>query len=88
MNWTVKISPAAEKHYKKLDKKARERIKEKLIELSREQNPLLRKDVKYLTGELKNFYRLRVGRYRVVFSLIYNENTIAVVNIAPRGSVY
>ena len=88
MPWAVKVSSAAEKHYNRLDNKVRGKIKKKLLDFSGLQNPLSHKDVKPLTGDLKGFYRLRVGEYRVVFSLIHDEKTIAVVNIAPRGGVY
>ncbi len=88
MPWTVKVSSLAEKHYNRLDKKARRKIREKLLDFSNLQNPLSHKDVKPLTGDLKGFYRLRAGEYRVVFGIIPAQKTIAVVNIAPRGSVY
>lgn len=88
MPWVVKVSSLAEKHYNRLDKKARGKIREKLLDFSQLQNPLVHKDVKPLTGDLKGFYRLRAGDYRVVFSIIPGQKTIAVVNIAPRGSVY
>lgn len=88
MPWTVKVSSFAEKHYGRLDKKARVKIREKLLDLSRLKNPLEHKDAKPLAGDLKGFYRLRVGEYRVVFGIIPAQRTIAVVNIAPRGSVY
>lgn len=88
MHWAVKVSSAAEKHYNRLDKKAGGKIKQKLLDVSALPNPLTHKDVKPLTGDLNGFYRLRVGEYRVVFSIIHDRKTIAVVNIAPRGNVY
>mgnify|MGYP001607812812 CR=1 FL=1 len=88
MTWVVKVSSAAEKHYNRLDKKARGKIKKKLLDFSEFKNPLSHKDVKALTGDLDGFYRLRIGEFRVVFSIISDRRTIAVVNIAPRGSVY
>lgn len=88
MPWTVKVSSHAEKHYNRLGRKTREKIREKPFDFSQLKNPLVHKDVKPLVGELKGFYRLRVGEYRVVFSVIPGQKTIAIVNIAPRGSVY
>ena len=88
MNWTVKVSSKAEGYYKKLNRKTRDRIREKLMELSESKNPLEHKDVKALTGDLKGFHRLRVGDYRVVFSMLKESKTIAIGNLAPRGNVY
>lgn len=88
MNWTVKISRKTEKYIKKLNKKLQTKVKEQLITLSHQENPLNNKNVKPLTGELHGFYRLRVGDYRIVFALMKEEKIIAVVNIAPRGDVY
>ncbi|NPA41214.1 MAG: type II toxin-antitoxin system RelE/ParE family toxin [Aquificae bacterium] len=88
MNWTIKLSSVAEKKYKKLDKNTKRRIKEALIELAQSENPKLHRHTKPLTGPLRGFYRLRVGDFRIIFSLITDEKVIAVVNIAPRGEAY
>ncbi|MFH1097850.1 MAG: type II toxin-antitoxin system RelE/ParE family toxin [Candidatus Desantisbacteria bacterium] len=88
MKWIIKISSKAENYFEKLNKELQNRLKEKIIDLSNYDNPILHKDVKSLTGQLKGFYRLRIGGYRVVFSLLSNEKIIAIVNIAPRGDVY
>lgn len=88
MSWSIKVSSIAEKYFKKLDKKRRRKIKEKLLALSRQQNPLENIQVKTLTGELKGFSRLRVGDYRIIFALLEEEKVIAVVNIFPRGNAY
>ncbi len=88
MSWTVKVSPKAEKYIGRLNKDNRKRIKEGLIQLSSYDNPIEHRNVKPLTGELKGFYRLRIGEYRIVFNIFREGHTIAVVNIAPRGDVY
>ncbi len=88
MIWTVKLSSKAEKHYRKLNRGTRERVKKDLIKLSEYSDPLSHQNVKPLTGELRGFYRLRVGDYRIVFSVLKKDNIIAVVNVAPRGDVY
>jgi len=88
MRWSIRISSDAEKYFQKLDKKRRERIKERLLKLSKQENPLESPQVKALTGELKGFYRLRIGNYRIIFALLAKEEIIAVVNIFPRGNAY
>ena len=88
MPWKVKLSSQAEKYFKKLDKNMRKRAKKALEELSVCENPIEHQGIKPLTGELKDFYRLRIGGFRIVFALLYEDQIIAVVNFAPRGDVY
>jgi mRNA interferase RelE/StbE len=88
LTWTVKVSSQAEKYYRKLDKGARNRFRKALISLSEYDDPPAHRRVKPLHGELRGFYRLRIGDYRVVFSLLREKRTIAVVNIFPRGDAY
>ncbi len=88
MSWKIKVSSNAEKYYIRLDKKLKLRIKNSLVNLSEYEKPLEHSQVKALTGDLKGFYRLRVGDYRIIFGLIEESKTIAVVNIFPRGSGY
>jgi len=88
MSWIVKVSSKAENYIGRLNKDNRKRIKEGLTQLSEYNNPIEHKNVKPLIGKLKGFYRLRIGDYRIVFSILRKIHTIAVVNIAPRGDVY
>ncbi|HWP91236.1 MAG TPA: type II toxin-antitoxin system RelE/ParE family toxin [Thermodesulfobacteriota bacterium] len=88
MSWTIKVSSNAEKYHNKLDKKLKQRIKEALVNLSKYEKPLEHPHVTDLTGDLKDFYRLRVGDYRIIFGLIKESKIIAVVNIFPRGDAY
>ena len=88
MSWSIRISSDAENYFQKLDRKRRKRIKERLLKLSQQENPLENPQVKALTGELKGFYRLRIGNYRIIFTLLAKEEIIAVVNIFPRGNAY
>jgi len=50
--------------------------------------PFSHKNVCRLVGELKDYYRLRIGAYRIILSLLEDEKIIAVVNIFPRGDAY
>lgn len=88
LSWTIKISSKAEKYYKRLSGNLKKRINKNLTALSKLENPIEHDEVKPLTGELRGFYRLRVGDYRIVFGIIKEEHIIAVVNMAPRGDVY
>ena len=88
MPWHVRISSTAEKYYTRLATQTKERIKNELAILAHLNNPLEHQSVKRLTGELKGFCRLRIGKYRIVFAILEETHTIAIVNIAPRGDAY
>jgi len=88
MSWEVRVSSKAEKYYRRLPAKVRQEVRKELVKLSGFDLLLSHPEVKPLLGRLKGFYRLRVGKYRVVFGLFPGERVIAVVNIRPRGDVY
>ncbi len=72
------ITSTAQKRFDKLDSKTKARVANAIKRLPNG-------DIKKLTG-LKNDYRLRVGNYRILYSM---ENDIIIVkNILPRGQAY
>jgi mRNA interferase RelE/StbE len=88
MNWKIEIKPTAEKSYLKLDKKTRQRIKKALCELESAGDPFLHPNVRGLTGKLDGDYRLRVGRWRILFTPHKSSMTIYVYAILPRKDAY
>ena len=88
MNWKIEVKPTAEKYYLKLDKKTRTRMKEALRELENTDDPLLHPNVRSLTGKLRGDFRLRVGKWRVLFTPYIEEKIIYVFAIVPRGDAY
>ena len=74
----ILITKTAVKNIKKLDTLTRERILNSIYKL-----PF--GDVKRLQG-YDNYYRLRIGDFRVIYSLA-NE-TITILSVLPRGEVY
>ena len=49
-----------------------------------------RGDIRPLEGELQNYYRLRVLRYRIIFhyAVVGRKRTIRCVYAAPRSIIY
>ncbi len=88
MNWQIKLSSQAEKYYLKLSTDTRKRVKKALLDLGTTEFPVLHQNVKPLVGKLEGFYRLRIGSYRIIFSILEDVRIIAVVNIFPRGDAY
>lgn len=74
----IQITKRAVKDIKKLDASTRDRVLKGIYKL-----PI--GDVKRLQG-YANYYRLRIGDFRVVFSL--NNDIIIVSAVLPRGEVY
>ncbi|OGL45001.1 MAG: hypothetical protein A2149_00005 [Candidatus Schekmanbacteria bacterium RBG_16_38_11] len=79
--YKIEFSKPAVKDYMKLPKDYKVLVDLALLKLS-EGLPV---DIKPLRGE-KDIYRLRVGRYRILFLII--EDTLVITKIGPRGDVY
>ena len=71
------------KDFKKIPKKDLEKILNKIEGLSNEPRP---SGCEKLTG--KDRYRIRQGRYRIVYSIQDNELTIWIVKVGRRKDVY
>ena len=87
-NWKIEVKPTAEKYYLKLGKKARTRVKEALRELETVDAPLLHPNVKALTGKLQGDFRLRVEKWRILFTPYIEKKIIYVFAIVLRGGAY
>lgn len=84
MNYTVILKPAAEKQLDKLPLKARLRIVAALEELERNPRPV---GCLKLTGE-EDLYRVRVGDFRIIYSIEDKRLHVLVVRIANRKDAY
>ena len=88
MKWNTVLDKEQRKYLNKLDVRIALRIIEGLRELQGLDNPLLHKDVRKLTGRLKNRHRLRIGEYRVIFRIKRQERLIEVLDIVHREEAY
>ncbi|RLE65839.1 MAG: type II toxin-antitoxin system RelE/ParE family toxin [Thermoprotei archaeon] len=82
--YRVELSKKAFRSLKKLDPRTRLRILEKLMSLREE--PIPRSAAK-LRGE-KHAYRLRVGDYRILYKILWKEETILIFKIEHRRKAY
>jgi mRNA interferase RelE/StbE len=86
MNYKIELSSRSLKYLNKLDPKTKNRISNYLELLSENpRNPEL--DIKRLQGET-SLYRLRVGSYRILYTIKNNQLIIMVINIGSRGDIY
>lgn len=88
MIWTIEYLTLVQKHIKKLDPQTRNRIRSFLQErLAQLDNP--RKIGEALQGsELGNYWRYRVGDYRILCDIQDNRLVVLVIEIGHRREVY
>jgi mRNA-degrading endonuclease RelE of RelBE toxin-antitoxin system len=58
----------------------------KLIDYLEDPKSVSKPDIKKLKGRFNGSFRLRTGKYRIVFRI--SDNSIFVIDIQPRGQVY
>ncbi len=90
MTYTVELTNIADKQFKKLNKKQQDRINEALINLCGffEGKSSKKPDVKVLSGKYRGLLRMRVGEYRIIFSMNAARYIILIIQIVPRGKAY
>lgn len=81
--YKILFRASVEKDLGKIPKKDLRKILERIRALSEEPRP---KGCEKLTGLER--YRLRQGRYRIVYSIQDNEFTIWIVKVSHRKDVY
>lgn len=86
MAWNVELTNTARKQLSTLDKTQAQRITKYLRRLMLLEDP--RDAGKALTGNLRTYWRYRVGDYRVICELKDAELVIVAVEIGHRKEVY
>jgi mRNA interferase RelE/StbE len=87
MAWKVEVSPAALKQLNKLDKPVSCRILKFLVErVEKLDDP--RTIGGRLQGTLSEFWKYRVGDYRLICSLENDRLVLLVLRIGHRGEIY
>lgn len=81
MKYRIEIDKPALKFLQKQPQAQRERIFRAIQGLPD------KGDIKPLGGH-ENLYRLRVGAYRVIYTIIGDVLTVRVLNVGNRGDVY
>ena len=84
MRYAVRYESAPLKSLGKLPPNIRERIREKVRSLENDPRP---PGVKKLKG-MTDYYRIRVGDYRVIYTIEDKILLVIVVQVGHRGEVY
>lgn len=86
MTYDVRLSPHAVRAYQKLDPSVRPQIQAGLDALRH--HPATGPKVKRLKGRLREYYRYRVGDYRIVYAIAHQEHAVYVDYIQHRKDIY
>lgn len=83
--FSVEFGSDARRFLKKSDKEIARRIIARIEKLKIELFP---SDVKRVVGKKDKIFRIRVGSYRIQYSVFYEENTIFISDIDKRERAY
>jgi mRNA interferase RelE/StbE len=83
----VRLVTKAKKELEELEENLKNKIYKLLKTLERDPIPARIYDVKKLIG-MKDMYRIRIGKVRIVYIIDWKDKIISVVRIGFRGKVY
>lgn len=83
MIYRVGITNSAERDLKKLPPHLAKRVGQRLLKLGEQPRP---KSSKKLKGS--PFYRVRVGKYRVIYEVVDAEKRVLILHIKHRDKAY
>ena len=83
MKYNIIIEKPAEKFIMKLSRPEKERVLKAIYELPNGT------DIKQLKGKRsKGYYRLRIGDYRVIYTINNGKLLIHIIDVGNRGQIY
>lgn len=85
MSYQIRYEKTAIDDLKKLPKPIRKRIVEKIEWLAENADKIIHKS---LQGNLSDFYKLRVGDYRVIYELDQTNMKIFIDHVGHRRDIY
>jgi mRNA interferase RelE/StbE len=87
MIFEINIKDKSLKFISSLQKHDRERLKEAILVLKEDPVPIKSLDITKLKGE-KNKYRIRKGKFRIVYEVIWEQKLILIHRVDFRGNAY
>ncbi|NSW83183.1 MAG: type II toxin-antitoxin system RelE/ParE family toxin [Syntrophothermus sp.] len=85
--WDVIVSHEAAKTLRRLDSRQRKRLQKEIYGLAESPYPAPGRDIIPVKG-VPDLLRLRVGDWRIFYTINDTENTVYVAAIRPRGGAY
>lgn len=87
-NWLIGMTGNFIKDISPLDKKMQGRILDAITDIISKPLAARGDTIKALSGDLKGFWRYRLGDYRLVFRPIAEEKQVQLIAFSSRGGVY
>lgn len=87
MIFEINIKDKSLKFISSLQKNDRERLKEAILVLKEDPIPIKSLDITKLKGE-KNKYRIRKGKFRIIYEIIWEQKLILIHRVDFRGNAY
>jgi mRNA interferase RelE/StbE len=84
MKYVVEVSAQARKQLKRMPKADKKRILDKIDSLSDDPRPFGYKKLFYYT----DFFRVRVGNYRIIYTIQDRQLVVIVVEVTDRRDAY
>lgn len=83
MKYTLQVVPSAQRQFRKLAPQLQDRIAPKLINLGHRPHP-------FGSQKLRDthYYRIRIGDYRIIYSIDDAHKVIKILDVAHRREVY
>ncbi|WP_448760464.1 type II toxin-antitoxin system RelE family toxin [Actinomyces oricola] len=85
-DWSVELTPRAQKALERLDRSIQKRVIGKLQEIQGARDP--RDFLKPMSGPLAGMFRLRVGDYRVIIDIQDDRCVILAFDVGHRSTIY
>ena len=86
-NYRIVVHRNVDKFLDRMDEKAKKGVLQKILYLETFPNPNEHLDIMKMEGQ-KDFYRLRTGKFRVMFSVDKTTQTIIILKISEREAAY
>ena len=84
MKYTVEISAHSRKQIKRMPKTEKKKILDKIDSLSDDPRPFGYKKLYYYT----DYFRVRVGNYRIIYTISDGQLVVVVVEVTNRRDAY
>ena len=84
MAYRIEFAPRADRQFRALERSLQVRLRRRIDSLAENPRP---QGIKKLAGE-ENFYRLRVGDYRIIYQIQEKRLIVLVVGVGHRAEVY
>ena len=83
--YRIRILKAAARDLARLDKPIAQRIVQRIKRLATSVEAMR---LEALTGDLAGLYKLRVGNYRIIYEVLWDEKIIVIHAVGHRRDIY